>query len=171
MSGMNRLTDTEVNAWANHGDAHAQSMARELLAHRRASQAAPAPSDGLREAAQALVDRWDSPVWGGSAVNLRHTGEYIAARRAEAEDLVALMTPIIKAFLTDVGFEVTNLALGQPIAASSVTQTYTAANANDGSTSSYWEGGGGQYPAHLTVDLGAAADVPLLVRALTSCLS
>ncbi|MHB1223642.1 MAG: acyl-CoA dehydrogenase C-terminal domain-containing protein [Gemmatimonadaceae bacterium] len=34
-----------------------------------------------------------------------------AARRAEAEDLVALMTPIIKAFLTDVGFEVTNLAL------------------------------------------------------------
>jgi len=34
-----------------------------------------------------------------------------ATRRAEAEDLVALMTPIIKAFLTDVGFEVTNLAL------------------------------------------------------------
>ena len=32
-------------------------------------------------------------------------------RRAEAEDLVALMTPVIKAFLTDVGFEVTNLAL------------------------------------------------------------
>ena len=34
-----------------------------------------------------------------------------ADRRAEAEDLVALMTPVIKAFLTDVGFEVTNLAL------------------------------------------------------------
>lgn len=34
-----------------------------------------------------------------------------SARRAEAVDLVALMTPIIKAFLTDVGFEVTNLAL------------------------------------------------------------
>jgi hypothetical protein len=34
-----------------------------------------------------------------------------ADRRAEAEDLVALMTPIIKAFLTDVGVEVTNLAL------------------------------------------------------------
>ncbi len=32
-------------------------------------------------------------------------------RRKEAEDLVALMTPIIKAFCTDVGFEVTNLAL------------------------------------------------------------
>ena len=32
-------------------------------------------------------------------------------RRAEATDLVALMTPVIKAFLTDVGFEVTNLAL------------------------------------------------------------
>lgn len=34
-----------------------------------------------------------------------------AERRAEAEDLVALMTPIMKAFLTDVGFEITNLAL------------------------------------------------------------
>ncbi len=34
-----------------------------------------------------------------------------AERRAEAEDLVALMTPVIKAFDTDIGFEVTNLAL------------------------------------------------------------
>jgi hypothetical protein len=34
-----------------------------------------------------------------------------AATREEAVDLVALMTPVIKAFLTDVGFEVTNLAL------------------------------------------------------------
>src|SRR5215207_5366503 len=34
-----------------------------------------------------------------------------AAKREEATDLVALMTPIIKAFLTDVGFEVANLAL------------------------------------------------------------
>jgi hypothetical protein len=31
--------------------------------------------------------------------------------RAEAADLLALMTPVVKAFLTDVGFEVTNLAL------------------------------------------------------------
>ncbi len=34
-----------------------------------------------------------------------------AATREEAIDLVALMTPVIKAFLTDIGFEVTNLAL------------------------------------------------------------
>ena len=34
-----------------------------------------------------------------------------AAAREEATDLVALMTPVIKAFLTDVGFEVANLAL------------------------------------------------------------
>jgi len=34
-----------------------------------------------------------------------------AARREEASDLVALMTPVIKAFCTDVGFEVTNVAL------------------------------------------------------------
>ena len=34
-----------------------------------------------------------------------------AAAKEEAEDLVALMTPVIKAFLTDVGFEVANLGL------------------------------------------------------------
>jgi hypothetical protein len=34
-----------------------------------------------------------------------------AERRAEAADLLALMTPIVKGFCTDVGFEVTNLAL------------------------------------------------------------
>ncbi len=34
-----------------------------------------------------------------------------AAKRAEAEDLLALMTPVIKGFSTDVGFEITNIAL------------------------------------------------------------
>jgi len=34
-----------------------------------------------------------------------------AARREEATDLVALMTPVIKAFLTDKGFDGTNIAL------------------------------------------------------------
>ena len=41
-------------------------------------------------------------------IELRHTD---AARREEAADLVALMTPVVKAFFTDVGFEITNLAL------------------------------------------------------------
>ena len=36
----------------------------------------------LEDAAQAVVDRWDSPLWGGSALNLKHTGEYIARLRA-----------------------------------------------------------------------------------------
>ncbi len=34
-----------------------------------------------------------------------------AARREEAADILALMTPVIKGFCTDVGFEITNLAL------------------------------------------------------------
>jgi hypothetical protein len=38
----------------------------------------------------------------------RHPDE---AKRAEAADLLALMTPVVKGFCTDVGFEVTNLAL------------------------------------------------------------
>ena len=48
--------------------------------------------------------------WAGMLVDVeeRHPD---AARREEAADLVALMTPVIKAFCTDVGFEITNLAL------------------------------------------------------------
>jgi len=34
-----------------------------------------------------------------------------AARKEEAEDLVALMTPVIKAFLTDKGYDATNIAM------------------------------------------------------------
>ena len=118
MTTTDKLTDEQLEGMVQEGDAApwVSDMARELLTHRRASHAAPAPvawrypyrgsweysnssvrpnryeaeplyaapapSDGLREAAQALVDRWDSPVWGGSADKLRHTGEYIAALRA-----------------------------------------------------------------------------------------
>ncbi|MFQ5857225.1 MAG: acyl-CoA dehydrogenase C-terminal domain-containing protein [Anaerolineae bacterium] len=49
-------------------------------------------------------------LWVGTAVDIaaRHPDP---DRRMEADDLVALMTPIIKAFLTDYGFEATNLGL------------------------------------------------------------
>ena len=48
--------------------------------------------------------------WVGMLIDVeeRHPDE---ATRAEAEDLVALMTPVVKAFFTDVGFEIANLAL------------------------------------------------------------
>ena len=49
----------------------------------------------------------------------------------------------------------TNLALNKPISASSNTQNYVAANANDGNTSSYWESINGTWPATLSVDLGS----------------
>ncbi|MFH8800840.1 discoidin domain-containing protein [Streptomyces sp. NPDC017936] len=50
-----------------------------------------------------------------------------------------------------------NLAVGRPITASSTVHTFVAENANDNSTSTYWEGSG--HPATLTVKLGADADV------------
>jgi alkylation response protein AidB-like acyl-CoA dehydrogenase len=48
--------------------------------------------------------------WVGQLIDIeeRHPD---AEKRKEAEDLVALMTPIIKGFLTDTGFESANLAL------------------------------------------------------------
>jgi hypothetical protein len=49
---------------------------------------------------------------------------------------------------------VVNLALDQPIVASSASSGYPATNANDGNTSSYWEGTDGAWPTTLAVDLG-----------------
>ncbi|WP_404191676.1 discoidin domain-containing protein [Streptomyces tauricus] len=57
-----------------------------------------------------------------------------------------------------------NLAVGKPITASSTVHTFVAENANDNSTSTYWEGAG--HPATLTVKLGANADVSSLVLKL-----
>ncbi|WP_448320945.1 CARDB domain-containing protein [Streptomyces sp. CO7] len=55
----------------------------------------------------------------------------------------------------------TNLARNKPIEATSSTQNYVAANANDDSTSTYWESAG--TPADLTVRLGADADLEAVV--------
>jgi hypothetical protein len=57
----------------------------------------------------------------------------------------------------------TNLALNAPISASSYTQTYVAANADDGNTSTYWESANGSWPATLTVNLGASHSLSSLV--------
>ncbi|MFD3675330.1 CARDB domain-containing protein [Streptomyces sp. NPDC058613] len=51
----------------------------------------------------------------------------------------------------------TNLARNKPIEASSVTQSYVAANANDDSDATYWESAG--FPATLTAKLGANAEL------------
>ena len=48
MTTTDKLTDEALEQMAKWPGVLAE-MARELLAHRRASQAAPAPSDGLRE--------------------------------------------------------------------------------------------------------------------------
>ncbi|MFG2543787.1 discoidin domain-containing protein [Streptomyces sp. NPDC048594] len=56
-----------------------------------------------------------------------------------------------------------NLAVGKPISASSVIHTFVAENANDNSTSTYWEGAAGGYPNTLTVKLGANADISAVV--------
>ncbi|MBU6529767.1 discoidin domain-containing protein [Streptomyces sp. A108] len=62
--------------------------------------------------------------------------------------------------------EGSNLAVGKPISASSVIHTYVAENANDNSTSTYWEGAAGSYPNTLTLKLGADADISEVVLRL-----
>ncbi|MFJ4839863.1 CARDB domain-containing protein [Streptomyces sp. NPDC088746] len=58
-----------------------------------------------------------------------------------------------------------NLALNKPIEASSYTQTYVAANANDDKLGTYWEANG--HPSTLTVKLGADADIQAVVVKLS----
>ncbi len=57
----------------------------------------------------------------------------------------------------------TNLAAGAPITASSYTQNYAPANADDGNTSTYWEGTNGAWPTTLTVNLGATDSLTKVV--------
>ena len=62
----------------------------------------------------------------------------------------------------------TDLALNQPVTASSSTSGFPATNAVDGSTSTYWESTDGTWPSTLTVDLGASDSLSSLAIALPS---
>jgi len=54
----------------------------------------------------------------------------------------------------------TNLALGQPVTASSSYETFVAANVVDGNSSTYWEStDGASYPQTVTVDLGSVQSI------------
>src|SRR5690349_5826426 len=86
-----------------HGPAVPNAEADPIIVHpdvRRMLMTMKAYVEGMRAVA----------YWVGTLIDIeeRHPD---AAHREEATDLVALMTPVIKAFCTDVGFEVTNLAL------------------------------------------------------------
>ncbi|MGC0334082.1 hypothetical protein RKD23_007072 [Streptomyces sp. SAI-170] len=55
----------------------------------------------------------------------------------------------------------TDLARNKPVEATSTTQNFVAANANDDNTGTYWESAG--FPSSLTVKLGADADLTAVV--------
>ncbi|MFJ6796963.1 discoidin domain-containing protein [Streptomyces sp. NPDC091268] len=60
----------------------------------------------------------------------------------------------------------TNLALGKTLSASSSTQAYLPANANDGNTASYWESVNNAMPQWLQADLGSSVRVDRVVLRL-----
>jgi len=74
-------------------------------------------------------------------------------------------TPSLTVSLSGVGVtSTTNLALNQPITASSTESGYPATNANDGNTSTYWESSDGAgYPQTLTVNLGSDVSIGSIV--------
>ncbi|MEU1433880.1 discoidin domain-containing protein [Streptomyces sp. NPDC005786] len=59
-----------------------------------------------------------------------------------------------------------NLAAGRTLTASSYTQTYVAAHANDGNTASYWESRNNELPQWIQADLGSSVRVDRVVLRL-----
>lgn len=70
MSGMDRLTIDDLQYWEEYGDYDVKLMARELLAHRRASQAAPAqPTEAMLDAARDWSDaKYGKPIGNDAAI-------------------------------------------------------------------------------------------------------
>ncbi|GAA4604233.1 CARDB domain-containing protein [Actinoallomurus liliacearum] len=59
-----------------------------------------------------------------------------------------------------------NLAAGKTVSASSYTDVYPPANANDGNQSTYWESANNAFPQWIQVDLGAAVSTDKVVLKL-----
>ncbi len=59
-----------------------------------------------------------------------------------------------------------DLARGKTLTASSHTEVYTAANANDGNKASYWESANGSLPQWIRADLGASVRIDRVVLRL-----
>lgn len=73
-------------------------------------------------------------------------------------------TPTVTPTATPTASPGGNIAPGKAITASSNTQSFVAANANDNNTATYWEGGGN--PSTLTLDLGANYNITSIVLKL-----
>ena len=78
------------------------------------------------------------------------TGSFTVASNASNSTLTVALSG------TGTASSTTDLALNQPVSASTYTQNYAAANAVDGNTSTYWESVNGTWPAIFTVDLGSS---------------
>jgi alkylation response protein AidB-like acyl-CoA dehydrogenase len=88
---------------AAHGPTPPNAEADPIIVHpdvRRMLMTMKAYIEGMRALA----------YWVGMLIDIEERHPDVA-KREEATDLVALMTPVIKAFCTDIGFEITNLAL------------------------------------------------------------
>jgi hypothetical protein len=73
-------------------------------------------------------------------------------------------TPTVSPTATPTPPTGSNIAIGKSITASSSTQTYFAANANDNDINTYWEGGSN--PSTLTLDFGANHNITSVVLKL-----
>jgi hypothetical protein len=105
-------------------------------------------------------DGWPAPVYPPYPTSTPSTGPSATA------SVVATSASPTSGSPTPTSPAVTNLALKASISASSHTQNYVAANADDGNTSTYWEGTDGTWPATLTVNLGATHSLSSVVADL-----
>ncbi len=76
------MTAAEITAALESGDYSAEMLMQHLIRHHNRLEQERALADKLRKCAQALVDRWETPVWKDAP----HTGKFI---RSLGDALVA----------------------------------------------------------------------------------
>ena len=109
-----------------------------------------AATDVTNAAAWCMVDVAFKPTAAGTTIGTLS----IASSQSTTETVQLIGTATGSS--TGTGGGSTDLALNQPVTASSSTSGFPASNAVDGNTSTYWESTDGTWPSTLSVDLGAA---------------
>ena len=95
-------------------------------------------------------------------------GTTVGALTVNSSQATATTVQLIGTATGSSGGGSTDLALNQPVTASSTTSGFPASNAVDGNTSTYWESSDGTWPSTLSVDLGASDSLSSVAIALPS---
>lgn len=127
MSGMDRLTDAELFHYSHAGKPSERIMARELLAHRRASQAAPAqPTEAMLDAARDWSDaKYGKPIGDDAAIGCWNA--MMAAAPAPSDGLREALERIAEQQMYRSGYDQTDISVEPVLTAAEMQELARAA--------------------------------------------